>query len=82
MWAPQRLELLGGDDQDTPQVARAVAVAALQADAGLLLVGERSRIPEGVAAMFVCGSVDIAGPIVGETKERTDGLRPLGQPHK
>ena len=61
------------------QVARTVAVAALQADLLLLLGRELGRIAEGVAAMRVADPIAVLGPRVLETQEGAHGVRALGQ---
>ena len=63
----ERLELLGRDDEHAAQVARAVAVAALLADARLLLGGQGCRVPEREAAMLVADAVDVAGALAGSS---------------
>ncbi len=68
----KRLELLGGRDQKTPQVARAMAISALLADARLLLRGERRRVAEREAAVLDAGALDIDSALVAEAQERAD----------
>ena len=79
LWPSQRLELLGGDDQDAPQVARAVGVATLEADVALLLIGQGRGIAKGVAAMVRVGFWSIAGAIIGQAQEGTNRLRAFGE---
>src|SRR5690606_8992313 len=73
-WLAERLELLGRDDEHAAQVARAVAVSGLLADARLLLGTDRRGVAEGKAAVIVADAVDVAGAVVGEAEERTDGF--------
>src|SRR5205823_14468404 len=77
--APKRLELLGRNDQHAAQVARAIGVAAFEADVALLLVGERCRVTECIAAVLAGWVRLVAGPVAGEAQEGADRLGPLGK---
>jgi hypothetical protein len=79
LWTSQRLQLLGWDDEHAAQVARTVAVAALQADPLLLLARELGGIAEGIAAVIVGDAVVELGARPGQAQERADRIRTLGQ---
>ena len=79
LWPPQCLQLLGGDDQDAPQVARAIGVPALEAHVALLLIRQGRRVAKGVAAVLGVRFRLIAGAIVRQAQERANRLRPLGE---
>ena len=79
MRAAQRLQLLGRDDEHPPEIAGAVAVAALLADARLLLGRERRRLAEGEASVLLADALDVAGSVAFEAQERTDVIGALGE---
>jgi len=76
---PQRLELLGWRHEQAAQVARALAIAALLADASLLLRGERRRLTEGEATVLHAWSVDVSDALVRESEKRADVRGSLGK---
>jgi hypothetical protein len=79
LWPSQRLELLSWDHQHAAQVPGAVGVSPLQAYVSLLLVGEGCGIAKGVATMLGVRFGLVAGPVIGQPKERADGVRTLGE---
>jgi hypothetical protein len=76
---PQCLELLGRDDEDAPQIAGTVPVAALLTDPRLLLGGEWSGLAEREASVVVADALDVAASVGGEPEEGTDVLRAFRQ---
>ena len=73
------LELLGRDDEDAAQVARAVAVAAPETDPLLLLDRQLHRVPERVAAVLSREAVVVLGLRGGQSQEGADVRRALGE---
>jgi len=78
----KRLDLIGGDDEDAPQVARAVAVSSVQTDPRLLFVADLIGISEGITPILVARLGLVTQPRVRQPQKRTHVLRPFGQLHE